>query len=267
MAKEEEIPKELYYPQIITNTETSYVLFSIYERNNRSNGSEANNPLKKIFIYMPERASIPSTTSWDSENLGMVVGQTLPNLRDDGFMQGILNTIMESGEKGVTSGLDYMYFNSMSAAFQKLGFNASTGTLMGVVGQKIPNPHVALLFRGVNLRTFEFSFKLYPHNTKERDTIHQIIKCFRAYSLPQANETDFFLNYPPFFEIKYFFNKNENKYLNKFKKSSLVAVDTDYTASGMWSVTRDGFPTEINLTLRFSEEELVLRDDVFEEGF
>jgi hypothetical protein len=273
MLKEENIPKILHYPQFITRAGTSYVHFTIYERNNRDVpvgmvvNPEANDPIREIFIYMPERAAIPSTTAWDTENLGMVLGQALPRMRDDGFMKGIANTLKEAGAAMGNTAMNYAYFNSMAHAAQLAGLNLTSGVAMGVLGQKIPNPHVTLLFRGVNLRTFEFSFKLYPHDIKERDAIQHIIACFRAYALPEANERDFFLGYPPFFNIQYYYNKNESEYLNRFKKCALVSVDTDYTLSGMWSLTRDGFPTEINLTLRFTEEELVLRDDVLNKGY
>lgn len=234
------------------------IQFKEYERMDRNTSSPANT----YTLYMPERLVNPNTVSWDAEKLGVIAG---------------IGSKMVNGEAGVFEGLGSLAqtalyrggFNFASSIAQKLGSSASTETLMGVTKQKIPNPYLTMLFRGVDFRTFEFSFKLYPHSQADTGTISGMLKELRKASLPPgsgAGGGPSILGYPNEFEIQYLYDGNVNPWLNKFKRCVLVAIDTDYTGSGMWSMTRDGFPAEINLNLRFTEIEIVLRDDV-QDGF
>ena len=112
------------------------------------------------------------------------------------------------------------------------------------------------------MRNFQFAFKLYPHSKTEADTIHEIIKTLRKASLPSKTNNTAFLGYPDIFDISYWIGSDKNEYLHKFKPAALVSIDTDFTASSQWAQTRDGFPAEINLILNFTEEEIVIREDV-----
>jgi hypothetical protein len=294
MLKKKDIEKKLFYPRkIVDRPGSSFIQFTIYERKNRDDTPKTDDegvvtsptgsvPIQTIFLYMPERAVAPNTISWGEGSLGVIghtgaktitdVAGALPtSLGGSGFSAEKAGMIL--GNVAGTIGeaaLTYMPYNLASYALQGLGAqNLDAGTLMGVVGGKIPNPYVTLLFKGVNLRTFEFQFKLYPHDIHERDAIQKIIACFRGYALPtsESGGGSVFFKYPPFFTIQYFYNKKPSEYLHRFKKSALIAVDVDYTNSGMWSITRDGFPTEISLNLRFQEEEILLQDDVLDQGY
>jgi hypothetical protein len=233
------------------------IQFSEWERKDRNSSSPANT----FTLYMPERLTNPNTVSWDAEKLGVLAG---------------IGTKMINGEMGVGSGAANIGesaatrggFNLASSLAQKLGSGVSAETLMGATSQKIPNPYLTMLFRGVDFRTFEFLFKLYPHSQDDTTVIYDMIKAFRMASLPpgRGSSGDSILGYPNEFTIEYQFEGKPNRWLNRFKRCVLVGIDTDYTGSGMWSMTRDGFPAEITLNLRFTEIEIVLRQDV-EDGY
>jgi hypothetical protein len=233
------------------------IQFNEWERKDRNSSSPANT----YTLYMPERLVNPNTVSWDAEKLGVVAGIG-SKLMNGGI--GANNAFKQLSEISLYRG----GFNLASSLAQKLGSGVSAETLMGATAQKIPNPYLTMLFRGVDFRTFEFSFKLYPHSRADTQVIYDMIQSLRMASLPPgkggANEA--ILGYPNEFTIEYQFEGKPNKWLNKFKRCVLVGIDTDYTGSGMWSMTRDGFPAEISLNLRFTEIEIVLRDDV-REGF
>jgi hypothetical protein len=233
------------------------IQFSEWERQDRKSSKPANT----YTLYMPERLVNPNTVSWDAEKLGVIAGIGTQMLHGK---EGAMDGLRQLGDAAIWRG----GFNLASTLGQMLGSGASAETLMGAAAQKIPNPYLTMIFRGVDFRTFEFSFKLYPHSQADTQTIYDMIKSLRKASLPPgkggANEA--ILGYPNEFTIEYQFEGKPNKWLNKFKRCVLVGIDTDYTGSGMWSMTRDGFPAEISLNLRFTEIEIVLRDDV-EEGY
>jgi hypothetical protein len=233
----------------------AFILFQEWERQDRN----SSRPTNTYALYMPERLVNPNTVSWDAEKLGVVAG---------------LGTELMNGQISTGTALSNVYqagatrakFNIASSIAQKMGSSASAETLMGATLQKIPNPYLTMLFRGVDFRTFEFTFKLYPHSQQDTITIRDMIKSLRMASLPpgKGGSGDYLLGYPNEFTIEYHYGDIINPWLNKFKRCVLVGIDTDYTGSGMWSMTRDGFPAEITLNLRFTEIEIVLRDDVNE---
>lgn len=63
-------------------------------------------------------------------------------------------------------------------------------------------------------------------------------------------------------EIQYQWHGGENIYLHRFKRSVITELTVDYTGTGMWTMLRNGFPTETILTISLGEIEIVVREDV-----
>lgn len=268
---------EFRYPKLnVGNSPKSmdaYVKFTIYEREDRLQS----NPVSTIFLFMPERVQSPSTVSWNPMELGSVMGpadramrMNMDSLLGTQGMEGISKAAAGAAGNLANQGMQKLYENSKIA--QTLTgvpyetFAAGAGSIAGV----IQNPYLSMIFKGVNLRTFEFEFKLFPHSVSEAKEIKNIIKEFRRCSLPPGSgdgALGFWLGYPMEFSIEYVFDGQPNPHLNKFKRSVLTAISSDYTGGGMWSMTRDGFPTETVLSLRFQELSIVLRDDVEGGGY
>ncbi len=76
-----------------------------------------------------------------------------------------------------------------------------------------------------------------------------------------------FLGYPREVQVAYKWKGDDNPHLHKFKRSVITGVDVDYTPQSMFAVMRNGMPACISMTLKLAEIELVLRDDVLNEGF
>ena len=69
----------------------------------------------------------------------------------------------------------------------KAGASVGGGIGAGIRAQtkKSPNPNTRALFKQVNLRTFQFSFKLIPTSESEARNIQDIIKFFRVEMYPE----------------------------------------------------------------------------------
>lgn len=250
--------KRLIYPKTLVNEDLNpaFIQFQYYERNSIKDS----NIDDIVQLYMPESVAQPSTVSWDSEKFGFVGGSIAGGLRKNSNAS-LSDLYGKASDKLVSTGLA----NIGSSAAQLLGGKVSADALMGEIAGKIPNPYLTMVFRGVDFRNFAFTFRFTPFSESDCDTIDQIIKTMRSNALPpgtSASDPGPFLGYPKECAISYHWRGAENKWLHKFKKAVCTAVDVDYTSSGMFSVMRNGFPSEITVSTKWSEIELVLRDDV-----
>jgi hypothetical protein len=249
--------KRLIYPKTLVNEDLNpaFIQFQYYERDSIKDS----NIDDIVQLYMPESVGQPSTVSWDTEKFGFVGGTMAAALRK-GSMDAA-GTFANASEKLRGNALA----NLGSSAAQLLGGKVSADGILGEVAGKINNPYLTMVFRGVDFRNFAFTFRFTPFSESDCDTIDQIIKTMRSNALPpgsSASDPGPFLGYPKECAISYHWRGAENKWLHKFKKAVCTAVDVDYTSSGMFSVMRNGFPSEITVSTKWSEIELVLRDDV-----
>jgi hypothetical protein len=145
------------------------------------------------------------------------------------------------------------------------GGNLSTDQSLGALFGATRNPYLTALFRGIDFRTFEFTFNLFPHNQEEAETIDAIIKVFRQAYLPSYGSGvggKAILDYPLEFNISYKWGTKDNPYLNKFMNCVLVGLEVNHTGYGSWVSMKNGFPASTIIQLRFSETNIVTREDV-----
>lgn len=250
--------QNLIYPASLadTNQNPAWMQFQFYERKSPSSSP----PDDVVSLYMPESVSQPSTVSWDTEKFGFV-GNTMANAGAGNIAIG--GTISDAA----TIAAQRAYANVQAAIANKLGGRLSAESIMSAQG-KVPNPYLTMLFRGVDFRTYSFSFKFFPYSERDSETIHNIIKTLRANALPDftSESSDTFLGYPKEVEVAYKWKSGDNPYIHKFKRSVITAVDVDYTGAGMFAVMRNGMPAVIQVGIKLSEIELVMRKDV-KEGY
>lgn len=249
--------KALFYPSKLTNKDLNpaWMEFQFFERKSAKDSK----PSDVIQLYMPESVSQPSTVSWDTEKFGVIGNAVVGAVNDMGTVPGNVGDAASVGWARAQA-------NLMSAAASRLGGSVSAEGIMGATKGKIPNPYLTMVFRGVDFRNYSFNFKFFPFSEADTVTITEIIKTFRANSLPPGKPGEPFLGYPMEVQVAYKWKSDDNKHLHKFKRSVITGVDVDYTPNGMFAVMRNGMPACISVSLKLSEIELVLRDDV-KEGF
>lgn len=294
--------KLLAYPSTCGDVYSpAWIEFTIKERK----GAVIGKTKSTIGLYMPESASLPSTTSWENFQAGVLAhslygkinnylanavqsGQTYDDIASN-FATSGFNSF--DGESLKSAGLEGNYLSmaakSAEAYAAKSGVNVVSSLvgsvikghdgseingdmMLGMAAGVIRNPYMTAIFRGVDFRTFEFTFKFFPHNEEECNTIYKIIEEFRMAALPSVLNTNTgvqgFFSYPLAFEIAYKWGTKDNEFINKFKPAVLTAVDISYTGNGSWTVMRNGMPSSIQLNLRFTETEIVTRGDIPRKG-
>lgn len=234
--------------------------FTTYERSDVSTSTILNN----IYMYMPLEVQNTTSINWEQGSIGaagLAINKGL-SLKDDWG--------------NAYTGLSSAFLSSVERLKQTL-----TGTLSGGIGQaqnagefigkKVLNPYIKVLFKGVDYRNFTYSFIFTPHTEKESQTISDIIKAFRASSVPDKTQYDLFLEYPNEFEIAFFTIQDgvmdENPWINKIKRVVLNSVTVNHSSTGTFSTMRNGFPSHTQLDLNFVENEHVYRSDIQNEGY
>lgn len=238
---------DLYFPENLTNDDLypCHIQFIFFERRSTWDSGMADS----VHLYMPEKFGQPSTISWDDVKVRDLTASVLSE--GAGMIPGAgqgLRGFMEKAQGLV---------------------NGPAADLLGLATGQIMNPYITQLFRGVNLRQFDYVFKLIPQKESECETIQDILTIFRKYSLPKGIGGSSligtpFLTYPGEVEIRYVFNGQDHPYLHKFKRSIIKSIDIDYTGEGSYATFRNGFPATTTLSIKLGELQIILREDIDE---
>lgn len=259
---------DLWYPEILHNTEAfpASIFFTFFERNSTKDSAMVDT----IHLYMPEDFGQPNTVSWDTFQGGQAVVSAASNAL------GGLQNVAQSVAKETASNAKFSAGASAVGSISGFGRNmldflsgGPTNDLIQINQGVMPNPYLAQIFRGVDFRNFSFTFRLVPFSERDCDTIFDIIKTFRKWSLPSGpagGAMSPYLNYPGEVSIEYSWMGATNQYIHRFKRCVITSLDVNYTGSGMWSMMRNGFPAETVLHMTMSEIQIVVRDDI-DEGF
>ena len=122
------------------------------------------------------------------------------------------------------------------------------------------------------IRTFNFTWELYPRNKDETNMIRDIVQQFRSFSSPSTEGNLGLLAVPGEFEVR-FLNKNstttgfvENEWLPRILRFAINSISVDYSPQGIWGSFVDNSPLGVVLTMQISELYVVNKEKV-EEGY
>lgn len=234
----------LYYPELLVNKEAfpASIQFTFYERFS----TKASEMRDQIHLYMPEQFGQPNTVTWDSSFRG---GQAII-----GALGGVASKLGGVGK----------WVAQTMAELQRSTGGPTTDLAELKMGMLL-NPYLSQIFRGVDFRNFHYTFRFVPFNEGDCENIKEIITIFRKWALPSGpagGGGSPYLNYPGEVDIQYQFQDGVNYFIHKFKRSVITSIDIDYTGAGMWTMMRNGFPTETVMNVRLSEIQIVVREDV-----
>lgn len=126
------------------------------------------------------------------------------------------------------------------------------------------NPHLAVIFDGVNFRTHSFQYKFSPRSSGESNNVREIIKIFKKHMLPTLADGNAFFEYPDEFKIK--FNSKNEKFLFKIGTSVLTDFQINYNPDGGSYFHQNGAPVSVSMQLSFTEIDILTQDKI-EEGY
>ena len=237
------------------------------------NNTKKEDILGSILLPIPQNISSTNSTSWGEDSLNTIaaygLGAAGDIMKDSNFFEGIFNAAAQAGGdiqdlagSGQAQQLSQSFF--ASKAVNLLGANTSfSGVLARSTGQ-ILNPNTELLFKGIKLRSFNFSFNLAPRNGDEAEMVKNIIRALKMSMAPTSTITEeskngnagLFLQSPNVFRLKYKTGSNNHKFLNSFIIAALTNVQVNYTGSGTYMTYDDGSKTPVHMVMQLSFQEL-----------
>jgi len=159
-----------------------------------------------------------------------------------------------AGAAAVTSG----------AVVGSLAGLASGGGVMAGVGVDeglAINPHMAVLFKGVDMREHSFSYKFIARNEQESINIQKIIDAFKWHMHPEYAFGTFGFQYPDEFEIEFASSIRDNLY--RIGTCVLKSMTVNYNGEGIPLFFQDtGAPVSVELQLSFQETKIITRSSL-----
>ena len=225
-----------------------------------------------IYLPIPQQLSSNTSVSWGDSTLSPLdafgVAATA-GILDNGFIKGASDAIEalkytpdlfgnENLRKAVVTALS-------GEIVGQVGGNVSGNQLVSRATGQVFNPNLELLFEGVNLRTFPFSFELFPRNKKEGEEIMKIIRTLKtsmsARKKANKGQKGLFIGAPDVFQLTYMKGNDIHPFLNTFLPMALTSFNIVYTGSNTYSTFYDGTPTHMRMELTFKELSPVYSED------
>jgi len=147
------------------------------------------------------------------------------------------------------------------------GLSAASGTAL--------NPHVSVMFEGMNLRSHNFDWSFSPKSPAEGEVLRKIIHTIKKNSLPSYQGVGaersgtaldrVLLRYPNVVDIK--FIGLDQSYFFKFKTCMITQVTVDYSQHGnaLFASSTGSKPVMVNFQLSLIESKIHTADD-FDSG-
>ncbi len=207
-------------------------------------------PVGSVILPMPLNISSQNNVNFSDDNM-------------NAFQAG-LGDIVQNAISGDVGG-------AVNNAMGALGANASEAkkTLRAKIAQDIVgggnlltrttgavlNSNMELLFKGPQLRTFSFDYKLTPRDKAEAQSCKQIIRMFKKAMAPKIKGGALFLYTPNVFLINFIHKGQNHPFLNKIKPCALTGLGVNFTPDGAYMTYEDGSPVAYSLQFSFSEME------------
>ena len=238
----------------------------------------------QLMLYMPGDISDTLKADWEGKAFGATTAGILSSAGTDNFIQKIKSASNTVGKNINKAPVEMAASLVTNLAKGITGDQINTGDIFGGISGVIRNPNVEVLFQKMNLRTFDFTFKLVPYNQEEAYAIQKIVRTFRKCMLPSFSlggspvlgfgESDTkdvnenraleasFIKVPKVCQVTYMRGSKQHPHLPAYKMCAVTDVAVNYTPDGNYAVYNDGMPVATELKVSFMETKLLFSEDV-----
>jgi hypothetical protein len=219
-----------------------------------------------IALYMPDTLAFDYRQSYsdvsvtkDLGDFGLAVqaGASLLDKRNTSSNQAIMQNLSPFLA-------DFAKSRGIGGDSTFTAFTAATGGVLAT------NPQLELIYQSPSFRNFRFSFMFYPRSQKEAKQVLGIIDMFRFHQAPEVLTSTYgrFLVPPSEFDIKFYYNGQENPNIPQISTCVLTDISVDYAPSGFASYETlsnkperggTGMPVAIRMDLAFKETEIITK--------
>ena len=254
-----------YQPRGFSDSDQGYnTLTGDYKRGlNKKEGNHT------VWLPMePQGLAESNNVSWNQEELNPldaalanISGSTVKGAGKGGD-EAIKNAVNSVGQ-GFNDAKNAIDEETVSAFFAQAAVG-NQGIFQRATGQVVNN-NLELLFKGPQLRSFNYNFRFTPRDEAESNEIRKIIKFFKKSIAPQRSKGAIFLKSPHVFELKYYYkNGQQHPFLNKIKTCACTNFGVQYAPDGSYMTYNDGSMTSYTVSLAFGEMNPIYADDIIE---
>ena len=269
--------ENLQFPTESDSTEMNhYITFSPfrYSRDHRKAHPKVKS-LARVILPLPSNLSTSYGVDWTSDELGFFGKRIADNA------QGVVDTIGSADSvtdmvksladkvKGGFSGKSkmQMFGEIFAGSSKRIALKVATGTLSSAsVGLGLAlNPHIAMMFKGVNLRQHSFQYNFVARSEHDSQQLQKIITKIKVAMHPYYwNNSEDILNYPFMWSI--YFSESVRDNLYGFNTCVLNSFNVSYNGQGFPVFFRDSHaPVNVTFEMSFSETEILTQDRILED--
>ena len=205
------------------------------------------------------------------------------NLMDEGGLIAGIRAINQIASKNSTDDIKTDSFGSAAKSIGKMVGNIAgtqpetiylaskvlgmenIGAVLNKARGYAINPQVQMIYRGIDLRTFQLTFTFTPKSAQEAKEVDEIIALFKHHYAPrlesgtETSVNSMFFIPPSMFTVQFMHDGRENTHLPKYGECVLSNITVDYAPNGFASY-EDGSPVQSQLMLQFKETEIIDRN-------
>jgi len=223
----------------------------------------------EVILPIPTQVRDKASASWSMQKMSPVMSAGVgavaaPAVKAAGG--DVLGGLSDFTTRMFKSGPDFLgaggtEFREIMAATMSSAFLGSVGLtglepsdILARTTGRVSNPNMELLFRGPNMRQFEFAWKFACRSADDAKRIREIIKFMKLQCLPEVEDNTNLINSPNVFFIRYVNGNTRIKSLPQPKICALLEFGIDHTPDGMgWAAYEDSHPVSTALVMQFAE--------------
>ena len=218
-------------------------------------------------MFMPAQVQTTYGVQFTDTQIGLFTGDALSVFDDlttsGGSTERAMETIQTIGTESLPTSLVLMMQNTLGALPGLGGLREARGITTG----EIISDRLELAFKGVDKRSFQYTFKMIPKSAAESEEIRKIVYMFKRNMLPEfvGGSNGRKMVVPNTFDIEYMYNAKHNEYLHKIGTCYLQNMSVSYGGDKYrtYSETDNGAPpVETSITLSFKELDLITRESI-----
>ena len=240
---------------------------------------DAGDQFPPIVMYMPEDISTGFRGNWGGKAFSTVGAGILSAAGQTGLQKTFatgFGTLSAAAERALGLAAAKALQKSVKAVG---GDQLDNNDIFGSISGAIMNPNTELLYQSVDMRNFMLKFKLVPRNDGESQTINDIVRTFKACTLPHRdpgqvmgfNDPDKdmnkgvvagFIGVPNLCKVSFMRGANEHEVLPRYKMLAVTQVDVNYTPDGAYATYTDAQPVSIELGINFQETKINFAEEI-----
>lgn len=223
-----------------------------------------------IQLYLPPDIQFQDGVAYDEVSFNSIAGRAGLSAVERGgavsFNTGLFEQLGDVAQPLIDALKGQSVGDIARLVTTRIALNAGeeVAGLTSIATQTALNPNKRVLFKSVNLRSFQFSFNLIPTSREEAEAIKTIVKQFRTELYPEeiaVGGIPFGYKFPNRFIISFFHGENQIAY--KLQPAYLTDVTTSFNRGGP-GFFEDGNFNETSISLSFKEYKALHKQDVLD---